>query len=72
MDSRMYEALVFYISNHSYPKGASKDSNNTKVIRQKAASYIVKNQVLYYTGNKEKQPMKVVSDGEVCSHQSIS
>ena len=63
MDSQMHDALVFYISNRSYPEGCSKDSNNKKVIGWKAASYIVKDQEWYYTGNKQKQPVKVVSEG---------
>ena len=52
--------------------GLFEGQHTKKVIRRKAGSYIVIDHELYYTGNKQKQPVKVVSEGEVCSHQSLS
>ena len=57
MDSRRYDALVFYISNHSYPEGGSKDSTQKKRVKRKSDQ--TKCSQLY------RETVKVVSTDEV-------
>jgi len=52
MDEKAYDEICQYLLSKQYPTGATK--NDKRPIREKSASFVVTENVLYHKGYKEK------------------